>query len=135
MADPIHYWRRALDCARKVTEATDEEEKALLFEMSEAWTNLAVVEPRRYEASSGGVDTPHIALIGLRRAVVMHRNLSSPERPPIRCDHCRKPFGLVLHRYFRMRFCSSDCLKAYQQRLGQTNSRQNRAPRSIPCVL
>ena len=63
------------------------------------------------------MDTPHIALIGLRRAVVMHRNLSSPERPPIRCDHCRKPFGLVLHRYFRMRFCSSDCLKAYQQRL------------------
>jgi hypothetical protein len=63
------------------------------------------------------VDIPHIALIGLRRAVVMHRNLSSPERPPIRCDHCRKPFGLILHRYFRMRFCSSDCLKAYQQRL------------------
>ena len=30
---------------------------------------------------------------------------------------CRKPFGLVLHRYFRMRFCSPDCLKAYQQRL------------------
>ena len=63
------------------------------------------------------MDTPHIALIGLRRAVVMHRNLSSPERPPIRCDHCRKPFGLVLHRYFRMRFCSSLRLKAYQQRL------------------
>ena len=44
MADPIPYWRRALDCARRATEATDEEERALLFEMSEAWTNLAVVE-------------------------------------------------------------------------------------------
>jgi hypothetical protein len=35
----------------------------------------------------------------------------------IRCDHCRKPFGLVVHRYFRMRFCSAGCLKAYQERL------------------
>ena len=35
----------------------------------------------------------------------------------IRCDHCRKPFGLVVHRYFRMRFCSAGCLKAYPERL------------------
>jgi hypothetical protein len=36
---------------------------------------------------------------------------------PMRCDHCRKSFGLILHRYFRMRFCSADCLAAYQERL------------------
>ena len=36
---------------------------------------------------------------------------------PMRCDHCRKSFGLILHRYFRMRFCSADCLDAYQRRL------------------
>ena len=24
---------------------------------------------------------------------------------PMRCDHCRRSFGLILHRYFRMRFC------------------------------
>ncbi len=36
---------------------------------------------------------------------------------PMRCDHCRKSFGLILHRYFRMRFCSADCLSAYQDRL------------------
>jgi hypothetical protein len=35
----------------------------------------------------------------------------------MRCDHCRKSFGLILHRYFRMRFCSADCLNAYQRRL------------------
>ena len=35
----------------------------------------------------------------------------------MRCDHCRKSFGLILHRYFRMRFCSADCLSAYQRRL------------------
>jgi hypothetical protein len=44
MADVMHYWRQALDCARRATEATDEEERGLLFEMSEAWTNLATVE-------------------------------------------------------------------------------------------
>jgi hypothetical protein len=37
----------------------------------------------------------------------------------MRCDHCRKSFGLILHRYFRMRFCSADCLKAYQRRLDE----------------
>jgi hypothetical protein len=36
---------------------------------------------------------------------------------PMRCDHCRKSFGLILHRYFRMRFCSAGCLAAYQDRL------------------
>ena len=36
---------------------------------------------------------------------------------PMRCDHCRKSFGMILHRYFRMRFCSADCLAAYQDRL------------------
>ena len=28
-----------------------------------------------------------------------------------------KSFGLMLHRYFRMRFCSANCLSAYQRRL------------------
>jgi hypothetical protein len=37
----------------------------------------------------------------------------------MRCDHCRKSFGLILHRYFRMRFCSADCLSAYQDRLSE----------------
>ena len=38
---------------------------------------------------------------------------------PMRCDRCRKSFGLILHRYFRMRFCSADCLEAYQRRLDE----------------
>jgi hypothetical protein len=37
----------------------------------------------------------------------------------MRCDHCRKSFGMILHRYFRMRFCSADCLSAYQDRLNE----------------
>lgn len=43
MADAIH-WRQVLDCARRATKATDEEERDLLFEILEAWTKLAVVE-------------------------------------------------------------------------------------------
>jgi hypothetical protein len=43
----------------------------------------------------------------------------SPHPERMRCDHCRQSFGLILHRYFRMRFCSADCLKAYQSRLDE----------------
>ena len=39
-----HYWRQALHCARSAAGVTDEEERDLLFEMSEAWTDLAAVE-------------------------------------------------------------------------------------------
>ena len=34
----------SLDCARRATEATNEKDRELLFQMSEAWTNLAAVE-------------------------------------------------------------------------------------------
>jgi hypothetical protein len=35
----------------------------------------------------------------------------------LRCDHCRRPLGLMVRRYWRMRFCSAGCTQAYQQRL------------------
>lgn len=35
----------------------------------------------------------------------------------IRCDYCRGKFGLIVHRYWRMRFCSAACAQAYEQRL------------------
>jgi hypothetical protein len=44
MAGVTYFWRQALDCARRANEATDEEERCLLFEMSQAWKNLAVAE-------------------------------------------------------------------------------------------
>jgi hypothetical protein len=44
MAGVTYFWRQALDCARRANEATDEEERSLLFEMSQAWKNLAVAE-------------------------------------------------------------------------------------------
>jgi hypothetical protein len=33
------------------------------------------------------------------------------------CDHCRGALRSSAHRYWRMRFCSAVCMKAYQQRL------------------
>jgi hypothetical protein len=35
----------------------------------------------------------------------------------VRCDHCREELGLGIHFYWRMQFCSSACMTAYQQRL------------------
>ena len=48
---------------------------------------------------------------------MQRQELRLPHVEPMRCDHCRKSFGLIRHRYFRMRFCSADCLSAYQRRL------------------
>jgi len=57
------------------------------------------------------------ALSGKRGAQMQRQERRLPHVEPMRCDHCRKSFGLILHRYFRMRFCSADCLSAYQRRL------------------
>ena len=52
---------------------------------------------------------------------------------PMRCDRCRKSFGLILHRYFRMRFCSADCLEAYQRCLDElTMMKIQRVDLSLP---
>ncbi len=34
----------------------------------------------------------------------------------IRCDHCRKPLGSS-EQYWRMNFCSAECVAAYRRRL------------------
>ena len=48
-------------------------------------------------------------------------------RMTMRCDHCRGKFGLVVHRYWRMRFCCTACAHAYQQRLhGETRAKIRR---------
>jgi hypothetical protein len=45
----------------------------------------------------------------------------------IRCDYCRGKFGLIVHRYWRMRFCCTTCADAYQQRLhGETRAKIGR---------
>jgi hypothetical protein len=37
----------------------------------------------------------------------------------IKCDYCRDPLGLNVHRYWRMRYCSAACVAAYQRRLAE----------------
>jgi hypothetical protein len=41
----------------------------------------------------------------------------------LRCDHCRRPLGLMVRRYWHMRFCSTACMAAYQRRL-QDNTKE-----------
>jgi len=36
----------------------------------------------------------------------------------LRCDHCRGQLGLLVHRYWQMRFCSAACVTVYRRRLG-----------------
>jgi len=64
-------------------------------------------------------------MIGRSRGVVMGaqnsltlsaRSSLGPART-LRCDHCREEFGIGLHRYWHMHFCSSACMTAYQRRL------------------
>ena len=72
---------------------------------------------------------------GLRGIQMERQRRSLPHAESMRCDHCRKSFGLILHRYFRMRFCSADCLSAYQRRLdGLTmiKIRSLELPRTLP---
>jgi hypothetical protein len=42
------------------------------------------------------------------------------------CDFCRGKLGLMVHRYWRMRFCSSACAQGYEQRLDETKARIRR---------
>jgi len=35
----------------------------------------------------------------------------------LRCDHCRAKLGPRVHHYWRMRFCSANCVATYQKRL------------------
>jgi hypothetical protein len=37
----------------------------------------------------------------------------------LRCDHCRGSLGLIIHRYWHMRFCSASCMQTYQHRLNE----------------
>jgi hypothetical protein len=37
----------------------------------------------------------------------------------IKCDYCRGSLGLNAHRYWRMRYCSVECVTAYQRRLDE----------------
>jgi hypothetical protein len=39
--------------------------------------------------------------------------------PTRKCDFCGGRLGLIIHRYYRMRFCCEDHMRAYGRRLSQ----------------
>jgi hypothetical protein len=44
----------------------------------------------------------------------------------VRCDYCCGKLGLMVHRYWHMRFCSSACTQSYERRLDETKARMRR---------
>ena len=36
------------------------------------------------------------------------------------CDFCRGKLGLLVHRYWHMRFCSSSCVQGYERQRDET---------------
>lgn len=42
------------------------------------------------------------------------------------CDYCRGKFGLMVHRYWHLRFCSSACAQGYERRLDEIKARIRR---------
>jgi hypothetical protein len=42
------------------------------------------------------------------------------------CDYCRGKLGLIVHRYWQMRFCSSSCTQRYEQRRDEMKSKMRR---------
>jgi hypothetical protein len=40
----------------------------------------------------------------------------------VRCDYCRGKLGLMVRRYWHMRFCSTACAQGYEQRLDETRA-------------
>jgi hypothetical protein len=49
----------------------------------------------------------------------METYLMTPSLMTVRCDHCRRELGPGVYRYWRMCFCSQNCMMAYQKRLTQ----------------
>jgi len=74
---------------------------------------LDIAAPRNPHAISG------VSRCGRERRELhlQSRGRRASHSKPMRCDHCRKSFGLILHRHFRLRFCTADCLTAYQRHL------------------
>jgi hypothetical protein len=41
----------------------------------------------------------------------------------VRCDFCRGKLGLMVRRYWHLRFCSSSCAQGYEQRVDDTKAK------------
>jgi hypothetical protein len=55
--------------------------------------------------------------MGAHRSLRLSARSSLGRARTLRCDHCREEFGIRVHRYWHMHFCSSACMTAYQRRL------------------
>jgi hypothetical protein len=56
-------------------------------------------------------------VMGAHSSLTLSARSSLGPARTLRCDHCREEFGIRVHRYWHMHFCSSACMTAYQRRL------------------
>ena len=56
-------------------------------------------------------------VMGVHSSLTLSARSSLGPARILRCDHCREEFGIRVHRYWHMHFCSSACMTAYQRRL------------------
>ena len=71
---------------------------------------LKKLEQSYVRAINSGADTAISSAIAIVQCEGLHNIM-------FRCDHCRRSLGLIVHRYWRMRFCSAACVERYKQRL------------------
>jgi hypothetical protein len=77
--------------------------RAALTQLAVAWGSHDIDPSRQYAFCHSSMET----------------YLMTPSLMTVRCDHCRRELGLGVHRYWRMCFCSQNCMTAYQKRLTQ----------------
>ena len=67
---------------------------------------------------------PMTTIVRLRGLFSADEKVNGDSSSSLCCDHCRGKLKLGVHRYWRMRFCSSACMNAYQQRLSTHTQRK-----------
>src|SRR5262245_10195675 len=80
------------------------------FDVTAGLTNPAL-RTSMIGRSSGGL------AMGAHSSLTLYARSSLGPARTLRCDHCREEFGIRVHRYWHMHFCSSACMTAYQPRL------------------
>jgi hypothetical protein len=56
-------------------------------------------------------------IVRLRGLFAAADTLNNGSSTSLCCDNCRAKLKFCTHHYWRMRFCSTACMTAYQQRL------------------
>ena len=92
--------------------------------------SLQRIEPRRRAQFCHRVERPRQLLIRCALQGTLGDGLAlialgAGRRDEVmrRCNHCDGQLGLIIHRKWRLRFCSRACKKAYEHKLDEERAR------------